>query len=312
MKKGLLYTALALALLYVVRELEYAGIRRNEKGEFAKLRESFLEKNAYEMVILGSSRAECQFDPVQIQTRTGLSTYNLGMTGATMPFIRATFEAYLENSAPPEYAVLNLDLHSLNDNPDTVFDFPRYFPYLSNKKLRAGLQERDARFTWFRLFPFYSMPYCGTRYLNAAVRGWADIPGKNDRFTIAGFSPSLPDRSSMYMDTLVYPPVQSVAQPWFWEELNKIDSICRANDCHLILVISPIYARYEASIANYPQVIRSAEDYASAHRIPLINLSGLSLKESPQYFSDHAHLYHRGVFYFTSEFSTQVRQYLTK
>ena len=58
MKRALLSVLISLLLLYIVRELEYQGVRRNESGEFAKLRETFLEPQDYDLIYIGSSRAE--------------------------------------------------------------------------------------------------------------------------------------------------------------------------------------------------------------------------------------------------------------
>ncbi|HTF02633.1 MAG TPA: hypothetical protein VK826_01355, partial [Bacteroidia bacterium] len=149
MKRALLYVFLAIVLLYAVRALLYEGLHRTKSGEFAKLRTVFEEKNNFDVIIIGSSRAECQFYNPIIDSVTGLSSYNLGMTGATMPLIAATLEAYLENSEPPKYVVLNIDLHSLSDNTDTVYLFPRYFAFLDNEKLYEGLVARDKRFLYF-------------------------------------------------------------------------------------------------------------------------------------------------------------------
>src|SRR4051812_41780984 len=112
MKRPLIFILISITLLYVVRAIEYTGIRKNEKGEFAKLRVAFEEKNNFDILIIGSSRAECGFYSPLIDSLTGLHSYNIGMTGAAMPFIRSTLEAYLENSKAPRYVILNLDLHS--------------------------------------------------------------------------------------------------------------------------------------------------------------------------------------------------------
>src|SRR5882762_1000467 len=98
LKRSLIFILISLALLYVLRAIEYAGIRKNKKGEFAKLNQAFEEKNNFDILVIGSSRAECEFYTPIIDSATGLHSFNIGMTGAVMPLIRATLEAYLVHS----------------------------------------------------------------------------------------------------------------------------------------------------------------------------------------------------------------------
>lgn len=308
--RPLLFAITAIALLYAIRELEYAGLRKSSRGEFAKLREAFLEPHPCDILILGSSRAECQFYPPVIDSATKLHTFNIGMTGATMSFVRTSLEAYLENSPAPKYILLNLDLHSLTDNPDTVHHFPRYFAYLSNEKLRAGLQKSDSRFTAFRWCAPYSMGYFNARYLNASLRGWLDQPGKYDSTYYEGFTPC---ENSPYLgnyDTLHLPVINTGFPEFFWTELAAIRKICTEKKIELILVISPVHEAQEKHVLNYAQIESGIIRYSVNEQVKLMNLGKNPVRYQQKYYADPAHLNREGAILFSRIFSDSLAQYI--
>lgn len=310
MKRALIYTGIAIALLYIVRAIEYEGLRRVQGGEFAKLRTVFEEQNNFDLLILGSSRAECQFYTPLIDSVTGLHSYNIGMTGAVMPLIAATFEAYLENSAAPQYAVLNLDLHSLGDNTDTVYKFPRYFAFLGNRKLYEGLVARDQRFVYFKWLPFYSMPYYSNRYLSNSVRGWLNQPTKYDADYELGFAPSITDSTLGDLDTArmktLHPPIPDAV----WEGLERIRTVCAERNIQLILVVTPLFHRQEAAVSNYSETRSEFIAYAGKHGIPLLDFGSDSIRFEKTLYADPAHLNKTGARLFTQKFSLALVQYL--
>ncbi len=310
MKRALFYSAIAIALLYVVRELEYVGLRKNEGGEFAKLRVVFEEKNNFDLVILGSSRAECQFYTPIIDSATGLKSYNLGMTGAVMPLIAATFEAYLENSAAPRYVILNLDLHSLSDNTDTVYRFPRYFAFLDNEKLYEGLQSRDSRFFWFKYIPLYSMPYYNNRYISNSIRGWINKPSKYNVDYELGFAPSITDTFLGDLDTATLIGLNTKIPEVVWNGFLKLHQLCKERKCQLIIVVSPLFHRQEQVVQNYTEVLQKFKSYAVQEKIPLLDLGLDSIRFEDQFYADPAHLNKSGARKFTRTFCSAVKQYL--
>lgn len=310
MKRALVYLAVAVAILYAVRAIEYAGLRRMQGGEFAKLRTVFEEENHFDLVIIGSSRAECQFYNPIIDSSTGLHSYNLGMTGAVMPLIASTLEAYLVHSAPPKYVILNLDLHSPGDNTDTVYKFPRYFAFLDNEKLYEGLSERDGRFPFFRWLPFYSMPYFGNRYLSNSVRGWTQTPTDYDAEYVQGFAPSVPDTISGDLDTVRIKPVNASIPKAIWDGLERILVLCNDNHCKLIITVSPVFHRQEEAVTSYTSSLEAFKSFAMQKEIPFIDMGHDSLRFDKSRYADPAHLNKQGALEFTRKFSAQLKQYL--
>jgi hypothetical protein len=310
MKRALTYALTALVLTYVIRELLYVGIRKNKGGEFDKLNTAFVKENDYDILIIGSSRAECQFYPPIIDSATGLRSYNIGMTGAVMPFIAVSLEAYLENSAPPKYVILNLDLHSPGDPTDTVYKFPRYFAYLDNPKLYNGLSQCDSRFKAFRWISVYSMPYFGTKYLSNSLHGWMQIPTDYDRDYVQGFAPSTPTSKVLISDTLILTPTNNVPSIRIIEALDKIREVCDSNNVQLILTLSPLYHRQEEAALVYQKSKNTFESYADKFNLVWIDLSSDSLRFRSELYSDPAHLNKQGAMVFSRHFSEALRQYI--
>ncbi|MGL4599698.1 MAG: hypothetical protein ACRCYO_19385, partial [Bacteroidia bacterium] len=272
MKRALLYFLLTITLLYTVRELMYVGVRKNKLGEFARLRQTFLEKTPCDVLIIGSSRAEAHFYPPAIDSATGLQTFNIGMSGATLPFIATTFEAYLENSPPPKYVILNIDWHTFDHPPDTVYLFPRYFPYLANKKLHEGISKRDGRFPFFKIVAPYSMPYFGTRYVNAAIRGYTGKIGQYDTTVVQGYTPVLPPVHSSLAQEIAALYNREVAIPnHIPTELRRIKKICETRNMKLIFVISPIHEALTNHISNHETLLQYVRSFAGAERIRLFD-----------------------------------------
>ena len=310
MKRALIFAFIAIALLYAVRELEYAGIRRNAKGEFAKLRQTFIEKNNFDLLVIGSSRAECQFYTPLIDSALGLTSFNIGMIGSLMPLTRATLEAYLVNSKAPKYVVLNIDLHSFSDNPDTVYSFPRYFAFLENEKLYEGLKAYDKRFVYFKYLPFYSMPFYASRCLNSSLRGWTGIQGKYDANYVKGFAPHPQNDKLGDMDTMTIPVFSHDAPAFIWAELAKIYSICKQNNIKLILVVSPLFHRWQEKVTNYSDNLLYFRSFAKTHNLIFLDYSNHPIRMNKELYADPAHLNKEGAILFTRYFCAELGQYI--
>lgn len=310
--RGLALSVLITVLLaYIAREVLYAGARSHERGLYQKLNTIFLQSNSYDMIFLGSSRAESHFDPEVIDSITGLQSYNAGLEGASMAFVHTAFKAYLHKSEAPRFAVLNVDLHSPGINYDTVHHFPRYFPYLSNPELYKGLASRDKRFALFRWIPFYSMPYYSAKYLNASLRGLAGAGGPLDTGWVQGFVPLGPAQT-VPLDTFAYGSYSVSLPPVFFESLDSIAALCKRKSISLVMVLSPVYHRQVHALENRLQLTRKLREYAAKEGIPLIDHFETPVSYRPGLFADPDHLNSMGSRIFSRIAGAELRQYISR
>jgi hypothetical protein len=311
MKRSAIYILGAVLLTYLLREAEYIGIRMNTQGQFDKYNTLFIDSNDYDVIVIGSSRAESHFRSDIIHDSTELKTFNAGLLGATMPFIEGALEAYLENSKAPQYVILNIDYHMFIASDDTIRHFPSYFPYLSNDALYERFTSRDNRFPFFKTIPFYSLPYCGTKYLNASLRGYFNSPGRYDTTFHGGYSPvSL--HAEKDLDSIVIEPYS----PWLtnssWESLQRIINLCKAKNMQLIFVYSPLYSRLSKAISNEAQIISRLNSIAAESKIQCMDYHLSRICYHKDYFSDLDHLNRQGAEVFSLEFASDLRQYLAR
>lgn len=302
MKRLVILAVIALALLYTAREVLYMGVRKYDTGEFGKLKHTFVDANDYEMLVIGSSRAESHFHSGIIADSTGLSVYNIGMTGATMPFVYTSLEAYLEKSKTPKYVILNIDYHVLMDPVDSIHHFPRYFPYIGeNEALYNGISELDPRFPYFRYLAPYSMPYFGSRYLNVALRGFAGKPGKYDSTYVNGWSPT--EQALIPIDSCDYAPYLSEGPEQIWESMVKIDSLCKSKQAMLLIVLSPLYEKQSNAIINEKELKDRIGAFQTETDGFVFDYSRDTLCARPEYFADPAHLNKSGAMVFSRRFA---------
>ena len=296
-KKGIIYVSVVIALAYALQWFILAGLRHNKQGVYDKYNTLFLKHNTYNALVLGSSRAEMHIDVALLDSLTGLHSFNAGVSGATTRMAYAVLKAYCVNSEIPKIIFLECDFHISHLNTDTIFNFPRYFPFLSNKVLYSEFKHIDPRFTQFRYNPFYGLPYMGIPYINPALNGWLGKQGIYDASYRNGFFKNTVIDHYDHFDTKTYYGFISE------ETRNYLDSIitfCKVNSTRLVFTMSPAYIKAQKEVMNKPQIIEEYGRIAKAHQIPLFNYSNdASVIYNKRYFEDNYHMLYEGARIYT-------------
>lgn len=306
MKRLAIFALTALALLWLLRGAEYAGVRRGGTVEFAKLRETFLGRDTAQLLILGSSRAACQFVPEVFEKQCGKTVWNAGMTGATLPLFRTTLEAWLENHPAPEVVIINLDIHALNDAMDSVFDYPRYLPFLQNEALYNGLCRQDKKFAAYRFVVPYALAQGNTRLLNAALRGWLYAPADAQQ----GYEASVKRGYTGSMYALLTRGKASMPSAEYLDELHVLIALCRAKKIKPVLVIAPLWRERQLRITNYDQLVEALKAEAKKNQAAFFDFSGAALAGIEEHFTDPAHLNRKGAEKFSELAALKIAAYL--
>jgi hypothetical protein len=300
LKKIILYLLVIILAGYAVREVLYFGLRENKVGIFDKYNTVFLKKNNFETIIIGSSRAESHFSCKIIDSVLNTNSYNIGIQGASLPFALDVFDAYLENSTFPHNVIFNIDYHINTCDNDTVFMFPRYFPYLKNKILYKALEKRDKRFVAFKYAPYYGLAYMGDNYLASATRGFLNKPGKYDANYYKGYTRIMDIKWK-------YKPYFACDEDFMYNRIDGISTLCKIHHANLFLVISPIYSKASDLILNRTALIQKLNEKAKSNNVILLDYSNDEISKDSSLFADPYHLKEKGAILFTNELAKDLK-----
>lgn len=291
------YTLAFALLLFGLRWFINEGLRRNSKGVYEKYTRLFLEKNSFDCLILGSSRAEMHMDVSLLDSLTGLHSFNGGVSGGTTRMAYVVLKSYTRNSDLPKTIFLECDFHISHLKTDTIFNFPRYFPYLSNPVLYEGFKAIDPRFRLFRYNPLYSLPYSGIHALSPALHGWTGISGSYDDAYKNGFFKNTEIDHYDHFNTAAY---YGYIHPETRHYLDSIIDFCRDNQCRLIFTMSPAYKDAQQEVINRERIIAQYQNIADVHHIPFFNYNAdSSICRQRAFFEDNYHMLYPGARLFT-------------
>lgn len=293
------YILAFILLLYGLRWFINEGLRRNNKGVYEKYTALFLKKNTFNTLVLGSSRAEMHLDVSLLDSLTGLHSFNAGVSGGTMRMAYVILQSYLLHSKLPETVFLECDFHISHLKTDTIFNFPRYFPYLSNPVLYRGFKAIDPRFRRFKYNPLYSLPYSGIKAMSPALYGWLGRSGSyDDAYRNGFFKNTVIDHYDHFNTSAYYGYIHPEARNY----LDSIIGFCKANRCRLIFTMSPAYKDAQQEVINRERIIAQYRNIADSHRIPFFNYSAdSSISNHKAFFEDNYHLLYPGARRFTEK-----------
>lgn len=278
------------------------GMRRNPKGVYEKYTTLFLKKNSFNCLILGSSRAEMHLDVSLLDSLTGLNSFNAGVSGGTMRMAYVVLKSYVHHSDLPKTIFLECDFHISHLKTDTIFNFPRYFPYLSNPVLYKGFKAIDPRFGQFKYNAFYSLPYSGIHALSPALHGWTGRPGNDDGAYQNGFFKNTETDHEGHFNASAY---DGYMHPETRHYLDSIIDFCSANRCRLIFTMSPAYEDAQQEVINRARIIAQYKAIADAHHIGFFNYSAdSSICGHRAFFEDNYHMLYPGARLFTKKIAS--------
>ncbi len=301
MKRIATYSLIVVCLLYTYRAFLYAGIRKNRQGIYDKYNELFIKTNlSYNVLFLGSSRAEMHFSPQIFDSITSLNSYNMGIEGASVKLSFALLKIYRHQHQMPKYIVFNVDYFSLDNDTNRLINFPRYFPYLQNAYLMKELSQLDDRMNSFYYNPLHSLPYTQFNYLSASLHGWLTISGKYDTLMYKGFQTSF---SNEFNDSKVKKPSLSFISDTNRHYLDSIILFSKKHAIHLVLVTTPVTESIRKQILNKGYLAKEMKDIANSHQIDYFDYSDSLAFDGIHFFSDANHLNLKGAKKFTESFS---------
>lgn len=208
---------------------------------------------AYDVVILGSSRANNHFIPEMFHKK-GLKTYNYGMSGSKLQETALLLELMVAHNFKIKNAIIEVDLN-LNSESFSQSARGRFMPYLQSSEIISEFYKNKLEdFRYLYYVPFYRyIKYdfqIGAREVFFALSNRTNARMKNE-----GFFPLYNKGKNMKYDLRKMTPKTN-------RDYEAIKKICREANINLIAVTTPMCANakgmvYFDKIAEiYPEVQR--------------------------------------------------------
>jgi hypothetical protein len=288
----------AILLAFVVDYGISIGLRRIKTSDFGISNQLVAGQINGEILISGSSRAVCHYDPELIQDVTGLRTFNIGRNGSQTDMQVAILKTYLRHNANPKLLIHNLDSFSFLTTKE-IYDPAQYLPYLTEPDIYGALQRISPGIWKSRFIPMYGYAVDDMRF--TWLTGFAGLIGWQSKETLhQGFRPDprtwTGDFEKFKADNING--VRFPMEPEGIKDLMEIMAICKNRDIPLLLVYSPVYYEMQALELDRAEFFARCRDLSNKFGAMIWDYSDspLCLKRENFYNSQHLNKYGARLF----------------
>jgi hypothetical protein len=283
MKRFLLFilkTLILTLVISVVLDLMYTGIylQSTDRGKIEKVFNS--KKEIYDVVILGSSRANNHFVAEMFEDK-GLKTFNYGMTGGQFFEANLLLKLMIERKYKIKNVILEADLNlSIDYQAEGVS--AKFLPYLPVSETIKKKFEKGQDFRELYYIPFYRYIKFETR-IGIREAFFTLIHKKSSWLNHNGYYPLLNQKGNMKNDIRKLNPL---AHNKYYEQIKQI---CKDNNINLIAVMTPMCENTKG--INYFDKVQKL--YPEIH-----NYENVVVED--RFFSSCGHLNNTGARLFTA------------
>ncbi|MFV8346511.1 hypothetical protein [Flavobacterium sp. ZB4P13] len=282
MKQFLIFTVKTLLLLFlllVVLDFLYTTVylQSSNRGKIEYVYNS--EARNYDVVILGSSRANNHFVAPLFEEK-GLKTFNYGMSGGHLFEAALLLKLMVARKYNIKNVILEADLNLSNEHRDDGVS-ARFMPYIYDSKIIKDHFSGEDDFKPLYYIPFYRYVVFDSKI---GFRELYKTVTKEPTAYLAhlGYYPLKKKKGNMKNDIRALKPLQNK----YYEEIKQI---CAANNIHFIAVMTPMCTNTKG--LDYFEKVKQI--YPEIHNYE-------SIVEGDQYFSSCGHMNDEGARKFTA------------
>jgi hypothetical protein len=268
-----------------------------DTGKYSKIQYS-IDKSSEDIIIIGTSRAECHYNPAIISQILNSSCWNAGIGGQYILFWQAIAEETLKRYSPKIF-IINIDPHFLESDIDRnnflilrpfakthkeISEKLQYHNWIEKYKLQSSIYDFNSV-----IFSFRRVLINNHERAFETLKGWDPIKGK--------ISAHMQNTPYLEGDTSWKVNYQKIYI------FNTILNLAKANSVTVVLVTSPQFHPYvKTSSIKYVE-----QFYKHDHIIFLDFLTDPRFVKKTNYFSDWYHLNETGANVFSQILADSIR-----
>lgn len=248
MKQFILYIGkiLILTLLIMVSlDVFYTYVFCNTSGRNKTELILTTDDKNYDLIILGSSRAENHFVPSVFKSK-GIKTFNYAMSGSKLEETALTLKLMLARNFKIKNLILDVDLN-LNSNSHSDNIRATFLPYFPVSPIIREHYKDIPEYFSYRYIPFYRYAVneaIGYREVGASIKS-----KKINTFDLGGFYPLPNQGKNLYYDMSKFSPKRNKG----YEEIRKL---CKENNINFIPISLPMCQNTMKNFGNYFQKMK--------------------------------------------------------
>lgn len=241
-----------------------------------------------DLIILGNSRAWCQYSPQILDSVLGTNSYNIGIDGSCFNRQLARYELYryyIPNA--PKYVIQNVEFFTLGHT--VGYEREQFMPYL----IYPYFRERICQIEPFSFGELYIPMY--RYYVNNVYDEFTtyDFPVKKGYFG----EDNKWDGSKL-KETEPY--IQEIDTNSLKMFIDYIEGLQEEN-IKLILVFAPIYKEGLSKVLNVEEIHGLYYDLANKYNLSILDYANCWLSQDTTYFYNATHLNKQGAELFSTK-----------
>lgn len=261
----------------------------------------------YDYIMVGSSRTECFFNTVTIDSITGLKGYNLGLDGSEFAESYLLLDQFFKHNNNARVVFVQTDIFQMM--PDYSYSYPfheyRYLPYIGDVTVAGVVAEKRGilKCALWRYVPFIKYAEFNTEF--SIVDIISKYRHKPYLYATNGFRylKTIPHNDDFDDERYTEKRINSKMNvPNGNPYLDKIVALLKAKGCQPVFIQPPVYTRIEGWARQF--------DIAAEARkgnIPYCDYLRMDLSVKGTVFRDYTHLDGSGAVIFSTQVADSIK-----
>jgi hypothetical protein len=246
-----------------------------------------------EILIIGSSRGANNVLACQLETETGLTTYNLSYIGTNLNFHEFILSSYLKFNKAPKQLLLFVDhKHTFKETKSLFFRYDVLFPFAKYEYINNKLIQDDKQSYASKVIALLRLKRndFSIKKKKTAVNQW---------LTFCGSKPNTVKKKKEFEFIKTIETYESSSETQLLlKSFYNIQKLCKTNGIDLVIVNSPSFSTFNSGFNTRLNNLKWPENRSFIY--DTLN----PIYKNINYFNDPSHLFLNGAKVFTSEIST--------
>jgi len=282
------------------------GLRRIKSSDFGVSNKIMAGQVNAQIVISGSSRAVCHYDPRILEQVTGLKTFNIGRNGSQTDMQLAVLKAYLRHNTKPRLVIHNLDAFSFVTTRE-VYNPGQYLPYLDEPDIYQALLKVNPSVWKWKYIPLYRYVVEDMRF--TWILGAKGILGLGPREDyLQGFRPERQRWTGDFerFKSLNPDGIRFEIEPQGTRDFEELISLCRRQGIPVLLVYSPVYYEMRGMERNHGEVFSRFHELGGRWDAEIWDYSDSPICGRRELFYNSQHLNEEGAGAFSAALAARL------